>query len=285
MKPIEQTTALVTGATDGLGRGVAERLAAAGADLHLHGRDSERLGTTAEEIRDATGNERIQTHLADLSSLHQVRALADEVQGSAEQLGLLINNAGIGTGKPDLPVRQESRDGYELRFAVNYLSGFLLTLRLLGLLRASAPARVVFVASLGQAPLDFDDVMLERSYEAMRAYSQSKLAQINLANFLAERVPAEQVTFNSLHPASLMPTKIVLQQAGRSIDTLEEGIDATMRLATDPELDGVSGRFFDRQEEAAAHGQAYDTEAQRRLWGLSLQLTGENDPFPAPVAA
>lgn len=284
MRPIEQTTALVTGATDGLGRGVAERLGAAGADLHLHGRDRGRLGATAEEIRSATGNERIRTHLADLSSLQEVRALADEMQGTAEQLGLLVSNAGIGTGKPDLPTRQESRDGHELRFAVNYLSGFLLTMRLLGLLRGSAPARVVFVASLGQAPLDFEDVMLERSYEGMRAYSQSKLAQISLANFLSDRVPPEEVTFNSLHPASLMPTKIVLQQAGRSIDSLETGIEATMRLAADPELDGVSGRFFDRREEAAAHGQAYDPDAQRRLWDLSLQLTGENDPFAAAAA-
>jgi NAD(P)-dependent dehydrogenase (short-subunit alcohol dehydrogenase family) len=285
MRPIEQTTALVTGATDGLGRAVAERLSAAGAELHLHGREAEKLARTLEEIRSATGNERLHTHLADLSSLHEVRALADEVGGATDNLGLLINNAGIGTGAPDLPSRQESRDGHELRFAVNYLAGFLLTVRLLGLLRRSAPARVVFVASLGQAPLDFDDPMLERSYEGTRAYSQSKLAQINLANFLAERIPPEEVTFNSLHPATYMPTKIVLEQGGHSIDSLETGIEATMRLATDPELDGASGRFYDRLEESAAQGQAYDPEAQRRLWELSLRLTAEPDPFAERQAA
>jgi len=279
MRPIDQTTVLITGATDGLGRGVAERLAAEEADLHLHGRDPERLASTADAIRGESGNERVQTHLADLASLQEVRGLADEVEASTDQLHLLISNAGIGSGRPDKTTRQESRDGHELRFAVNYLAGFLLTVRLLPLLRRSAPARVVNVASLGQAPIDFDDVMLERDYEGSLAYSQSKLAQISSANFLAEQVPAEEVTFNSLHPATFMPTKIVLEQAGHSMDSLEEGIEATLRLATSPELDGVSGRFFDRQEESAAQGQAYDEDAQRRLWELSLQLTGEPDPF------
>jgi NAD(P)-dependent dehydrogenase (short-subunit alcohol dehydrogenase family) len=279
MRPIDQTTVLITGATDGLGRGVAERLAADGADLHLHGRDPERLASTADAIRGESGNEQVQTHLADLASLQEVRGLADEVEASTDQLHLLISNAGIGSGRPDKTTRQESRDGHELRFAVNYLAGFLLTVRLLPLLRRSAPARVVNVASLGQAPIDFDDVMLERDYEGSLAYSQSKLAQISSANFLAEQVPAEEVTFNSLHPATFMPTKIVLEQAGHSMDSLEEGIEATLRLATSPEMDGASGRFFDRREESAANGQAYDEDAQRRLWKLSLQLTGEPEPF------
>ena len=279
MRPTDQTTALITGATDGLGRGVAKRLAADGADLHLHGRNPDRLASTAEAIKAETGNQRVQTHLADLADLDQVRALADEVEASTEQLHLLISNAGIGSGKPEKTTRQESRDGYELRFAVNYLAGFLLTLRLLPLLRRSAPARVVNVASLGQAPIDFDDVMLDRDYEGFRAYSQSKLAQVSSGIELATRVPPEEVTFNSLHPATLMPTKIVLEEAGRSMDSLETGVEATLRLATSPDLDGVSGRFFDRQQESAAQGQAYDEDARRRLWELSLQLTGEADPF------
>src|SRR5206468_5406137 len=119
-----------------------------------------------------------ETFRADLSSLDDVRALAEEVAGAADELHVLISNAGIGTGRPDERTRQESRDGYELRFAVNYLAGFALTLRLLPLLQRSAPARIVNVASLGQAPIDFTDVMLERAYDGGRAYSQSKLAQI-----------------------------------------------------------------------------------------------------------
>src|SRR3954468_24844516 len=164
MRAIEATTALVTGATDGLGRGVAERLAGLGATVHLHGRDAARLDATRDEIAAATGNGRLVTHRADLASLDDVRALADHVERSTEALHVLVSNAGIGSGRPDATTRQESRDGLELRFAVNHLAGFLLTLRLLPLLRASAPARIVNVASLGQSPIDFGDVMLNRAY-------------------------------------------------------------------------------------------------------------------------
>jgi NAD(P)-dependent dehydrogenase (short-subunit alcohol dehydrogenase family) len=274
VRPIEDTVVLVTGATDGLGRGVAQRLAADGATVLLHGRDPERLSATAAAIREETGNDRLSTHLADLSELDQVRALADDVERSTDRLHVLVNNAGIGSGRPDGTTRQESRDGYELRLAVNYLAGFLLTRSLLPLLRRSAPARIVNVASLGQAPIDFDDVMLEDGYSGGRAYSQSKLAQISFGFELAERVPAEEVTVNSLHPGTYMPTKIVLADRGRSVDTLETGVEATVRLATAPELEGVTGRFFDRLVESSAQPQAYDAEARRRLWDLSVRLTG-----------
>lgn len=273
-RPVEETVVLVTGATDGLGAGVAERLAAEGATVHIHGRNPDRLAAAAARIKQETGNERVETHLADFASLEQVGALAEEVQRSTDRLHVLVNNAGIGSGKPELTTRQESADGHELRLAVNYLAGFALTLRLLPLLRASAPARIVNVASVGQAPLDFDDPMLERDYDGKRAYSQSKLAQITFGMELAERLEGTGVTVNSLHPSTLMPTKMVLEQYGRSVDRLEEGIEATVRLAISPELEGVSGRFFDRQAESAAQEQAYDPEARRRIWQLSASLTG-----------
>lgn len=273
-RPVEETVVLVTGATDGLGAGVAERLAAEGAAVHIHGRNPDRLAAAAARIKQETGNERVETHLADFASLEQVGALAEEVQRSTDRLHVLVNNAGIGSGKPELTTRQESADGHELRLAVNYLAGFALTLRLLPLLRASAPARIVNVASVGQAPLDFDDPMLERDYDGKRAYSQSKLAQITFGMELAERLEGTGVTVNSLHPSTLMPTKMVLEQYGRSVDRLEEGIEATVRLAISPELEGVSGRFFDRQAESAAQEQAYDPEARRRIWQLSASLTG-----------
>lgn len=269
---------LVTGATDGLGRGLAEQLAADGATVHLHGRDPGRLATTADEIRQRTGNERLVTHLADFASLDEVRALADEVSRSADQLHVLVSNAGIGPARPDRATRQVSRDGHELRFAVNYLAGFLLTLRVLPLLRGSAPARIVYVASLGQAPLDFDDLMLERSYDGVRAYGQSKLAQISAGFELAERLAEDQITVNSLHPSTFMPTKIVLQNVSHSIDSLEDGIAATYRLAVGPDLEHVSGRFFDRQRQARPNEQAYDRAARSRLWELSLALSGEASP-------
>jgi NAD(P)-dependent dehydrogenase (short-subunit alcohol dehydrogenase family) len=272
----QETVVLVTGATDGLGRGVAERLASEGATVLIHGRDRGRLAATAAEIERATGNARIRTHLADLASLEQVRSLAEQVQRSTDRLHVLVNNAGIGSGRPELTTRQESADGIELRFSVNHLAGFALTLRLLPMLRRSAPARIVNVASLGQAPLDFDDPMLEHDYDGKRAYSQSKLAQITFGMDLADRLEGTEVTVNSLHPSTFMPTKIVLEQYGRPVDTLEAGIEATVRLAIAPELEGVSGRFFDRRSEATANPQAYDAEARRRLWALSAEMTGED---------
>jgi NAD(P)-dependent dehydrogenase (short-subunit alcohol dehydrogenase family) len=151
-------------------------------------------------------------------------------------------------------------------------------MELLPLLRASAPARVVNVASIGQHPLDFTDLMLTRGYSGTRAYGQSKLAQIMSGFELAGRIAPGQVTFNSLHPATYMPTKMVLLERGESVDTLAEGVEATRQLASDPALAGVTGRFFDRTEEARASAQAYDPAARAQLWAQSLQLTGHPGP-------
>jgi NAD(P)-dependent dehydrogenase (short-subunit alcohol dehydrogenase family) len=202
-----------------------------------------------------------------------VRRLGSEVAGGQERLDVLVNNAGIGGAGP----RQASVDGYELRFAVNYLAPFLLTHLLLPLLGRSAPARIVNVASVGQAPIDFDDVMLERRYDPMHAYAQSKLAQVMFTFELAERLRAageSGVAVNALHPASLMNTKMVLESFGYTMSTVEDGVEATLRLAVSPELEGVSGRYYDRLREARADAQAYDPEARRRLWRLSERLVG-----------
>jgi NAD(P)-dependent dehydrogenase (short-subunit alcohol dehydrogenase family) len=271
VRPIDQQVILVTGSTDGLGRQVARELAARGATVLLHGRDDGRVQATVDEIRRATGDERLRGYVADLSSLAEVRRLADEVARDNERLDVLVNNAGIGGGSGE---REESADGYELRFAVNYLAGFLLTNLLLPLLRASAPARIVNVASIGQAPVDFDDVMLQRSYEPFFAYRQSKLAQILFTFELAERLGEDgDVTVNALHPATLMNTKMVFESFGSAMSTVEEGTEATLQLVAAPELDGVTGRYFDQLEESRAHEQAYDPEARRRLWELSEELT------------
>jgi NAD(P)-dependent dehydrogenase (short-subunit alcohol dehydrogenase family) len=262
-------TILITGATDGLGRALAGRLARDGEALILHGRDIGRLARVAEEIAAVGQAPAARTVVADLADLAQVRRLAGDVRDTTDRLDVLVSNAGIGSGEPDGHERRTSADGYELRFAVNFLAGFLLTAELLPLLRASAPARVVNVASLGQYPIDFDDLMLERGYDGSRAYAQSKLAQIMAGFELASRIPAAEVTVNSLHPATYMPTKMVRSP----ISTLEEGVEATFRLVADPALDGVSGRFYDGLREARPDAQAADAQARRRLWELSQELT------------
>ncbi|MEV0096879.1 SDR family NAD(P)-dependent oxidoreductase [Streptomyces sp. NPDC050738] len=270
-------TILITGATDGLGRALAERLAAEGADVILHGRDQAKLDRLADDLA-ARGATKPRTVTADLADLDQVRRMADDLRTATDSLDVLVNNAGIGAGEPDGRSRRTSAQGHELRFAVNYLAGFLLTLELLPLLRASAPARIVNVASIGQHPLDFDDLMIERGYTGVRAYGQSKLAQITSGFELAARLPADEITVNSLHPATYMPTKIVLAEVGHSIDTLEEGVAATHRLITAPELARTTGRFYDRTRETRAHSQAYEDEARLHLWRMSLELTGATSP-------
>jgi NAD(P)-dependent dehydrogenase (short-subunit alcohol dehydrogenase family) len=270
-------TIFVTGATDGLGRALAEHLATKGSRLILHGRNEDKLSEVAEAISKADGAEPPTTVVADLSDLAQVKKLAREVAGATERLDVFVSNAGIGSGLPEGRTRATSKDGYELRFAVNYLAGFSLTLDLLELLRRSAPARVVYVASIGQYPIDFDDLMLEDHYRGDRAYGQSKLAQIMSGFELAERLPVDDVTVNSLHPGTYMPTKIVLEEIGSPVDSLETGVRSVARLVSDPSLRSVSGKFFDRTREARANAQAYDQSARRELWRRSLELVGRMD--------
>jgi NAD(P)-dependent dehydrogenase (short-subunit alcohol dehydrogenase family) len=263
-----ERTILITGATNGLGRGLAERLAPSGARLLLHGRDQGKGEALLDQLG-ATATGELEWLRADLASLEQVAALADRVL-DGERLDVLVNNAGVGTAGD----REESADGQELTFAVNYLAPFLLTRRLLPLLERSAPARIVNVASAGQAPIDFDDVMLERGYGGGRAYSQSKLALVMFTFDLAEELDPARVTANTLHPGTYMPTGMVKAAGIRPITPLEDGIEATLRLIESPELDGVSGRYFDGTAESAPHPEAYDPEARRRLRELSERLTG-----------
>jgi NAD(P)-dependent dehydrogenase (short-subunit alcohol dehydrogenase family) len=275
MRPIEQQTILITGATDGLGRGLATELAAAGATVLIHGRDQRRGVETLESVRGQTGNPNLHFLCADLASLEQVRELASEVRRDHERLDVLVNNAGIGSSGADGgQSRDLSADGYELRFAVNYLAGYLLTRLLLPLLESSAPARIVNVSSAGQAPIDFDDVMLERGYSGVRAYCQSKLAQIMFTFDLAQELADRGVSATCLHPATYMPTKMVLAAGTTPVSSLREGLDATLRLIADRELDGVSGVYFNGLREAAPHPQAEDLGARRRLRELSDALCG-----------
>jgi NAD(P)-dependent dehydrogenase (short-subunit alcohol dehydrogenase family) len=265
---------LVTGATDGLGRALATELARQGATVLVHGRDEGRGRDVIGQIGSETGNRELRWYGADLASLAEVRELADRLEREEERLDALVCNAGIGTTLPGDGERMEGRDGYELRFAVNYLAHFLLARRLVPLIQRSAGARIVNVSSAGQAPIDFDDVMLERGYNGVQAYCQSKLAQVMMTFDLAEELGNAGVTANCLHPATYMPTKIVTHAAINPASSLEEGTEATLRLVVDPELDGVTGRYFDGTTESRAHPQAYDADARRLLRELSERLVG-----------
>jgi NAD(P)-dependent dehydrogenase (short-subunit alcohol dehydrogenase family) len=267
-------TILITGATDGLGKGLALELARRGEALLLHGRDDARGEQTVAAVIEETGNDAVSFVRADFASLAEVRSMAERVAAEHDRLDVLVNNAGIGTTLPGDGERMESRDGHELRFAVNYLAGFLLTRLLEPVLVAGAPSRIVNVSSAGQTAIDFDDVMLEHGYSGMRAYAQSKLAQVMFTFDLADRLGDAGVTANCLHPATYMPTKIVFHARGGATSTLEEGVEATMRLVVDPALEGVTGRYFSGTREARADPQAYDPEARRRLRELSERLAG-----------
>src|SRR4051812_12789986 len=238
MRNVDEAVFLVTGATDGLGKRIAHDLALKGATVLLHGRDRARGEAVMREIREETGNIALHYYVADFSSLEQVRRLAEEIQADHERLDVLINNAGIGAGTGNAQ-REVSQDCHELRFAVNYLAPFLLTCLLLPLLYRSAPSRIVNVASAGQSPINFDDVMLEQRYDGWRAYSQSKLAQVMFTFDLAEQLAGTGVSANSLHPASLMDTKIVFESFGYTMSTVQQGADATVRLAVSPKLEEV----------------------------------------------
>jgi NAD(P)-dependent dehydrogenase (short-subunit alcohol dehydrogenase family) len=263
-------TVLVTGSTDGVGRRVAERLGAAGARVLVHGRDRDRGERVVADIR--AGGSQAEFLSADLASLAEVRRLAADVERATDRLDILINNAGVGSG--GARGRQTSDDGYELRFAVNYLAGFLLTYLLLPLIKESAPARIVNVASAGQQAIDFDDVMLTHGYSGSRAYCQSKLAQIMFTIDLAKELAGTGVTVTALHPATYMDTTMVRTAGHTPISSVDEGADAILNLATSERLAGTTGAYFNGMREARALAQADDAQARGRLKAISLELTG-----------
>ncbi|MCK1420382.1 SDR family NAD(P)-dependent oxidoreductase [Bradyrhizobium sp. 180] len=265
-------TVLITGSTDGVGRYVAGRLAKEGARVLIHGRDAARAKTLSDEIVEAGGIAPT-FYQADLSSMSGTRALAEAVKRDHQRLDVLVSNAGIGS-QNDGPQRQVSAEGHELRFAVNYLAGFLLVHLLLPLLKAAAPSRIVNVASLGQHPIEFDDVMITRGYSGSRAYAQSKLAQIMFTIDLAQELKGTGITVNALHPATYMNTTMVRAGGITPMSTVEQGGAAILHLVEGDDVADRSGLFFNGMNEARANPQAYDADARKRLRALSLELTG-----------
>ena len=261
--------ALVTGATAGLGRAVAVALAEHGMHILVHGRDAGRAAAVVDQIAGSGGSAR--AVLADLASLGQVQELADRVSTDHDAIALLVNNAGVGAGRPPYRKRQLSADGHELRLAVNYLAPALLSRRLIPALKNGVPARIVNVGSVGQAPVDFADLRMDSRYTGAQAYYRSKFALAAFTFDLAEKLAGSGITVNCVHPASLMNTRMVRESMIPPMSTVAVGVKAVMNLATGPAGGTVTGRYFDSTSEARAHEGTYDPATRSRL----RTVTGE----------
>ena len=263
-----QKVVLVTGSTSGLGRELALRLGARGDHVIVHGRNEERGAEVVDAIN-AAGPGSARFYRADFASFAEVRTFAETLLADYDRMDILINNAGFGSAPDE---RWVTEDGHEYRFQVNYLSTFLLTHMLMPRLLESTPARIVNVSSGAQAPIDFDDVMIENDFSGRRAYAQSKLAQIMFTHDLAEDLAGTGIVVGSLHPATYMPTGMVRRLGATPRATIAEGADATMQVVDSDDFE--SGQYFSGLSPAEANAQAYDPEARARLRELSQELTG-----------
>ena len=268
MKPVKEQTILVTGSTDGIGKLTALSLAKQHAQVLVHGRYEDKVHSVVTELKLTTGNMRVAGFVADFSDLNEVRSMAEEVKKKFPKLDVLINNAGVGSDDEGL-----SKDGYELRFAVNYLAPFLLTHLLLPGLKDSAPSRIVNVSSAGQQAIDFDTITDEND-NGVQAYCRSKLALVMFTIDLAKQLENDKVTVNSLHPGTYLNTNMVRRAGIDPWGKPESGADAEVYLAVSPKVDGTTGKYFNVKSESMAENQAYDAQARQQLWDLSMKLTG-----------
>jgi NAD(P)-dependent dehydrogenase (short-subunit alcohol dehydrogenase family) len=261
----------ITGATDGIGRIAANDLARSqkNATILIHGRNRTKLNQTVDEIQRLSGNKNIESYLADFSSLDEVRSLAHEVLSKHDSLDVLINNAGAGFAAP-----RYGKDGTEMRFTVNYLAPFLLTNLLLPAIKKAAPSRIVNVASAGQSPITFDDIMGEKKFDGITAYTQSKLALIMFSIDLAEQLHPDHITVNSLHPGTYLDTQMVRESGISPLGSAKSGAVAVEYLAVSPELKNITGKYFNVKKESKVNSLAYDVTVRNKLRRISLQLTG-----------
>jgi NAD(P)-dependent dehydrogenase (short-subunit alcohol dehydrogenase family) len=272
-------TVLITGGTGGIGKAAAIGLAAMGARVGITGRDRARAEAAATEIGRESDNPSVDVFVADMSSQAEVRRLADEVLAAYPRLDVLLNNVGGFWNH-----RHVTADGLEHTFALNHLAPFLLTSLLLERLKASAPARIVTVSSGAQASgtIDFDDLMGERGYSGSRAYDQSKLANVMFTYELARRLEGTGVTATALHPGLTStafsaedPTMGWLVRMLRPfMQSPSRGAETPIYLASSPEAEGVSGRFFADRKAKTSNRSSYDSATTARLWRVSLDLVG-----------
>jgi NAD(P)-dependent dehydrogenase (short-subunit alcohol dehydrogenase family) len=278
--PLDGRTVLVTGGTGGIGKATALGLAGLGAHVAITGRDPVRTDDAAQEIR-AVGGGQVDAFVADLSCQSEVRALAGEVLGRLPRIHALVNNVGGYWN-----TRHLTPDGLERTFAVNHLASFLLTTLLLDRLTASAPSRVVAVASnahkLGR--IDFDDLLGERSYSGARAYNQSKLANILFSYELARRLAGTGVTANALHPGLVrtgfgaddpsITQRMLVPLLRPFMKSAARGAATSIHVASAPELAQVSGRYFVSRTPTRSSPRSYDQAVAARLWQISGDRVG-----------
>ena len=282
--PMTGRTVVVTGASSGIGKATATALAAAGARTVMTARDEKRGMRARDEVREASGSDQVDIVVFDLADLGSVRDGAKALLGACDRIHVLVNNAGLVLSK-----RTETKDGFEATFATNHLGPFLLTRELTDRLKASAPARVVTVASTAHRSarkgLDFDDLQSERNYAGMRAYAKSKRANILFSNELARRLTGTGVTSNSLHPGTVATgyardgdasgllafgVKIIKP----FILTPEKGARTSVYLASSPEVASQTGRYFIKCRPREPSSAARDQAAAARLWSISEELVG-----------
>jgi len=269
---------LVTGANSGIGKVTAKALAAGGATVIMVCRNRDKGEAARDEVVRETRNENVDLMIADFSDLRQIRRLAAEVKAKYPRLHALVNNAGAYNGKRTL-----TADGYETTFAVNHLGYFLLTVELLDLLKSSAPARVVNVSSDAHrsARINLDDLNLENGYGGWKAYGQSKLANVLFTYELARRLMGTGVTANCMHPGVVGTgffnkigglTGKFLQLFAPFMRTPEKGADTVIWLASSPEVEGITGKYFVDRKEQATNQESYDTTIAARLWEVSERM-------------
>jgi NAD(P)-dependent dehydrogenase (short-subunit alcohol dehydrogenase family) len=276
---------LVTGANAGIGKATAFGLANIGATVVMVCRSRDRGEVALAEIKQKSSNDSISLLVADLASQASIRKLAEDFRGQHPALHVLINNAGIIPRK-----RLVTEDGFETQFAVNHIAPFLLTNLLLDVLKSSAPARIVTVASDMHrgATIDFDDIQSERSYSPTQVYARTKLANVLFTCELAKRLQGTKVTANCLHPGVVATNLLAdgmgiprpLKSTTRLMGTSpEKGAKTSIYLAVSPAVEGVSGRYFVRQKAVESSKTSYDENLASRLWRVSAELTGLSDPI------
>jgi NAD(P)-dependent dehydrogenase (short-subunit alcohol dehydrogenase family) len=267
---MSQRMVLVTGATDGIGRQTARELLEKKARVLVHGRTESKARAVAEALARETGSADVAAVHADLSSLGEVRSLAESVRAQTDRLDVLLNNAGVFMHERLLTV-----DGHETTFAVNHLAPFLLTHLLLPLLRASENGRIVSVSSIAHSrgALDFADLRLDRYFHGYAAYASSKLANVLFAYEMARRLRGTAITSNALHPG-VIGTKLLRSGFGMGGGTVSQGAATSVLLATDPALASVSGKYFSDEREVSSSALSQDRGLQRRLYEVSAELVG-----------